>query len=237
MSGGLPKLNMKAVDDAAAEKKAKKKEKKTVKERVDRGRALVRQASASLKRGLTPRGSRVERDPEPSQDPSQDYPSQDYGSDSGTEEYPALTGALGPRESVGAVSDTESDTHQSVPSASADTYDPPTPPRPLSNPPTEGTSYAAAAAAPPADDAEPNAEPKDPEMMLPGGDDPEHQGLLKPSEDATAAAVEKKYQEITPAAYEEQVPEAEQEEEVQKEEVRSLNNPAIYPSMASVPFD
>mmetsp|Transcript_8958 Transcript_8958/g.26816 ORF Transcript_8958/g.26816 Transcript_8958/m.26816 type:complete len:405 (-) Transcript_8958:1283-2497(-) len=218
MSGGLPKLNMKAVDDAAAEKKAKKKEKKTVKERVDRGRALVRQASASLKRGLTPRGSRVERDPEPSQDPSQDYPSQDYGSDSGTEEYPALTGALGPRESVGAVSDTESDTHQSVPSASADTYDPPTPPRPLSNPPTEGTSYAAAAAAPPADDAEPNAEPKDPEMMLPGGDDPEHQGLLKPSEDATAAAVEKKYQEITPAAYEEQVPEAEQEEEVQKEE-------------------
>lgn len=56
-------------------------------------------------------------------------------------------------------------------------------------------------------------------------------------QDATAAAVEKKYQEITPAAYEEQVPEAEQEEEVQKEEVRSLNNPAIYPSMASVPFD
>ncbi len=43
---GLPKLNMTAVDDAAAAKKAKKKEKKdkkTMKERVDRGRTLVRQ--------------------------------------------------------------------------------------------------------------------------------------------------------------------------------------------------
>ncbi len=43
MSGQLPKLNMAAVDDAAAKKKAKKKDKKTVKDRVDRGRALVRQ--------------------------------------------------------------------------------------------------------------------------------------------------------------------------------------------------
>ncbi len=46
----MPKLNMGAVE--------KDKEKKTLKESM---RQLSRKASASLKRGLTPRGSRVDR--------------------------------------------------------------------------------------------------------------------------------------------------------------------------------
>ncbi len=53
---GMPKLNMGAVKDK--DKDRDDKEKKTLKESM---RQLSRKASASLKRGLTPRGSRVDR--------------------------------------------------------------------------------------------------------------------------------------------------------------------------------
>lgn len=49
---GMPKLNMGAVKDK------EDKEKKTLKQSM---KQLSRKASASLKRGLTPRGSRVDR--------------------------------------------------------------------------------------------------------------------------------------------------------------------------------
>lgn len=225
MSGQLPKLNMAAVDDAAAKKKAKKKDKKTVKDRVDRGRALVRQASASLKRGLTPRGSRA----------SEVSHEERSGSDSGAEDYPALTGALGPRDSISALSDSDAESSEEVsyaatteaPSAGgaeleADLKDP-VPPSPggtdpghqsdlnatHDKPPTPGEgpaavsapaegSFAAATGPSVIDDAEPESDLKNSTSLPLDRADSEQQRTLKPAEDA-APAMEKRYQEISPA--------------------------------------
>lgn len=91
---GLPKLNMAAVKDTDKDKKEKK-DKTTAKEKL-------KKFSASMKRGLTPRGSLARS----MEEIEKDYALKPTSSE---ETDPRLVGALGPRDSSYGISDSDSD--------------------------------------------------------------------------------------------------------------------------------